>query len=207
MVLSGCLLLEALKSYPIRSSFSTVTKDLLGHRVAWVNNLAVYFVGAILLYAYTTSSGLILQEYTKVSAQASSVLFVLLFSAFVWYSTRLVDRASFVLLVFMIFTFAFSVSGLVGGIRVDSLYGNLDIGQTKYLLSFLPIALTAFGFHHAVSSMRDYYLNEYSAQKAIVGGAIIAFVVYVVWIVSIYGNIDRGSFIDINGQVVMLIHF
>ena len=34
-----------------------MTKDLLGHRINLFNNLTVYFVGGILLYAYITSSG------------------------------------------------------------------------------------------------------------------------------------------------------
>ncbi|MDK2684028.1 aromatic amino acid transport family protein, partial [Vibrio vulnificus] len=48
MTLSGWLLLEAFKHYELRVSFNTVTKDMLGNKVNWFNNLMVYFVGGIL---------------------------------------------------------------------------------------------------------------------------------------------------------------
>lgn len=65
MSASGCLLLEVLKDYPYRASFSSVTKDLLGKRISVFNNVMIYFVGGILLYAYITSSGLIIHDYTE----------------------------------------------------------------------------------------------------------------------------------------------
>lgn len=57
MTISGWLLLEAYKHYDLRASFNTVTKSMLGNSVNTINNLAVYFVRGILLYAYTTASG------------------------------------------------------------------------------------------------------------------------------------------------------
>ena len=60
MTISCWMLLEAYKNYDYNVSFNTVTKDLLGNKINIINNIAVYFVGAILLYAYITSSGLII---------------------------------------------------------------------------------------------------------------------------------------------------
>lgn len=57
MTVSGWMLLEAFKPYELTASFNSVTKDLLGHKINVFNNLTVYFVGGILLYAYITSSG------------------------------------------------------------------------------------------------------------------------------------------------------
>ncbi len=51
MTLSGWMLLEAFKHYDLRVSFNTVTKDMLGSHINRFNNLTVYFVGGILLYA------------------------------------------------------------------------------------------------------------------------------------------------------------
>ena len=65
MTRSGWLLLEAYSTYDLRASFSTVTKDMLGSTINSINNLAVYFVGGILLYAYTTASGGILENLIK----------------------------------------------------------------------------------------------------------------------------------------------
>ncbi|GAK21863.1 tryptophan-specific transport protein [Vibrio sp. JCM 19052] len=51
MTFSGWLLLEAYSSFPYKASFSTVTETVLGKPISIINNLAVYFVGGILLYA------------------------------------------------------------------------------------------------------------------------------------------------------------
>ena len=41
-----------------------MTRDLAGEKVNALNNLSVYFVGGILLYAYITSAGLIIDGMT-----------------------------------------------------------------------------------------------------------------------------------------------
>lgn len=87
MSASGCLLLEALKDYPYRSSFSSVTKDLLGKRISFINNVMIYFVGGILLYAYITSSGLIIHEYFGI--EQSWLLYYLSYSSLFLFGTRL----------------------------------------------------------------------------------------------------------------------
>lgn len=80
MTISGWMLLETYKHYDLKVSFNTVTKDILGDQVNMLNNLAVYFVGGILLYAYITSSGLILQNVLNFNSKIASILFVLVFS-------------------------------------------------------------------------------------------------------------------------------
>ena len=55
MTISGWMLLEAYKRYDIRVSFDTVTHDMFGSGANLINNLAVYFVGGILLYAHYDS--------------------------------------------------------------------------------------------------------------------------------------------------------
>ncbi|WP_277869645.1 aromatic amino acid transport family protein, partial [Vibrio sp. 10N.222.52.B12] len=89
MTISGWMLLESFKRYDLKVSFNTVTQDVLGNRVNILNNIAVYFVGGILLYAYITSSGLIIEGILGINSKVSSVLFVAIFSLFVWHSTRL----------------------------------------------------------------------------------------------------------------------
>ncbi len=196
MTTSGCLLLEVLKDYPYRSSFSSITKDLLGKKVNLFNNLMIYFVGGILLYAYITSSGLILNEYFGLAPQLASILFVLVFSGLVWHSTKTVDRISIVLMLFMIISFSFGTVGLLFNVNLSTLFDadHLKLDYAQYVWVFFPIALTAFGYHHSVSTLRDYYREERLAQKAIIGGTIIALFTYTVWLMSVYGNLPRLNF-------------
>ncbi|MGF1684293.1 aromatic amino acid transporter [Photobacterium minamisatsumaniensis] len=196
MTLSGWLLLEALKHYEFKSSFNTVTKDLLSKKVNFINNLSLYFVGGILLYAYISSSGMIFSEILGVTRELASVLFVAVCSAFVLHSTRAVDRISIVLILFMIISFVLGISGLASNISVPVLFeqGQLETPYSAYALALLPVALTSFGYHHSVSTMRDYYQDEYIAKKAILGGTVIALTFYLGWVISIFGNVPREAF-------------
>ncbi|MFV8570116.1 aromatic amino acid transporter [Marinobacter sp. SBS5] len=196
MTLSGWMLLEAFKHFDLRASFNTVTKSLLGARVNVFSNLTVYFVGGILLYAYITSSGLIIQSMTGVDSKLVSVVFVLLFSLVVWHSTRAVDRLSVVLVTFMLLSFVLGVFGLAARIDLGILFdtANLNGQYAPYAMSMLPVALTSFGYHHSVASLRAYYGEERKAQKAILGGTAVALTFYLVWLVSIFGNLPREDF-------------
>jgi len=200
MTMSGWMLLEAYKTYDYKASFNTVTKDLLGNKVNIINNIAVYFVGGILLYAYITSSGLIISGVFKdtfeISSKMASVIFVFVFSPFVWYSTRAVDRISVLLILFMILSFVFGVSGLAANIDMNTLFDTIspDSQYAPYALAMLPVALTSFGYHHSVSSMRAYYKDETKAKYALLGGTTIALILYFIWLVSIFGNLPRNSF-------------
>lgn len=203
MTLSGWLLLEVYSTYDLRASFSTVTKDVLGSTVNAINNLAVYFVGGILLYAYTTASGGIVENLIKpwIDLGSSglaicSIVFVLLFSFFVWHSPRIVDRISVLLIVFMALTFAFSTYGLAANINLNTLLdiGGKDASYAKYAIGMFPVALTSFGYHHSVCTMRAYYGEERKAKYAILGGTAIALTLYLLWIFAIFGNLPRDQF-------------
>ncbi|MBR9873126.1 MAG: transposase [Vibrionaceae bacterium] len=210
MTVSGWMLLEAFKRYDLKVSFNTVTKDMLGSNVNRINNLAVYFVGGILLYAYITSSGLILEGVLGINNKIASVLFVAIFSLFVWHSTRAVDRISVVLIAFMGLSFIFGVSGLAANIDTSILFDrvNQETSYAPYAMAMLPVALTSFGYHHSVASMRSYYGCEHRAKKAILGGTVIALTLYFLWMVSIYGNLPRSEFgpvIERGGNVEALL--
>ena len=196
MTVSGWMLLESYKGYPLRVSFDTVTRDLLGEKVNALNNLSVYFVGGILLYAYITSAGLIIDGMTGMGSHWASVLFTLVFSVLVWHSTRAVDRISVLLVILMGLSFAFGISGLSMNIRLDLLLDRVgsETHYAPYALVMLPVALTSFGYHHSVSSMRAYYGEERRASRAILGGTVIALTFYLIWLVSVFGNLPRSEF-------------
>ncbi|AEX25181.1 aromatic amino acid transporter [Vibrio sp. EJY3] len=210
MTISGWMLLEAFKEYDLKVSFNTVTKELLGKKVNFINNLTVYFVGGILLYAYITSSGLIIQNLLDIDTKSASVIFVAVFSAFVWHSTRAVDRISVLLILFMILSFVFGVSGLAANIDTSILLDTIsqESQYAPYAMAILPVALTSFGYHHSVASMRAYYGEENKAKNAILGGTVIASVLYLLWLTSIFGNLPRvdfGPVIEQGGNVDVLL--
>lgn len=60
MLLSGMMILEANLNYPVGSSFSTVTRNLLGQGWNMVNGLSIAFVLYILTCAYISGGGSII---------------------------------------------------------------------------------------------------------------------------------------------------
>ncbi len=210
MTMSGWMLLEALKHFDLRASFNTVTSSLLGRRVNVFSNLMVYFVGGILLYAYITSSGLIIQDVTGLNSKLGSVAFAVVFSLVVWHSTRAVDRLSVLLVTFMVLSFLFGVSGLASRIDLAVLFdnGSENSRYAPYAMAMLPVALASFGYHHSVASLRAYYGEERKAQKAILGGTAVALLFYLIWLISIFGNLPRDEFgpvVEQGGDVNVLL--
>lgn len=140
MTLSGWMLLEALKHYDYRASFSTVTKELLGSKVNYFNNLMVYFVGGVLLYAYITSACLMISGVVSISRELSTVIFVIIFSSFVLHSTKAVDKISVVLILFMVLSFVLGIFGLTFNVKASNLFGGLsqEFRYFPYVLAMLP---------------------------------------------------------------------
>ncbi|EPZ99887.1 aromatic amino acid transport family protein [Glaesserella parasuis] len=197
MTISGAMLLEAYKNYDLRASFNTVTKDILGNKVNIISNISIYFVGGILLYAYITSLGYLFQDLLNITNQLSAIICVLAFGGLVWHSTRAVDRISIILIIFMVLSFIFSIWGLATNINFSYLFDTVNKEQNayaQYTMMMLPIALTSFGYHHSVSSMRAYYGEEKRASKAIIYGTMIALVFYLIWIGCVFGNLPREKF-------------
>lgn len=210
MTISGWMLLETYQNYDLRASFNTVTRDVLGNGINFINNLAVYFVGGILLYAYITTLGGIFSAMLGISGQLASVVSCVLFGGFVWHSTRAVDRISVLLIIVMVATFVSSIFGLTANIKLDTLFDSQNTGAsyTPYVMMLIPVALTSFGYHHSVTSMRAYYGNEKTAAKVILYGMLMALVIYLLWIWSIFGNLPRNDFapvIEKGGDVHVLL--
>lgn len=214
MTLSGFLLLRVYRGYENRASFNTVTRDILGPVANAINNLAVYFVGGILLYAYITTLGGtfgdMLKNIAPLDNAVYSIIATLVFGGIVWHSTKAVDRVSVLLIVFMVLSFCFAIGGLFFNIKWDILSdANSQLPEyAPYAWGMLPVALTSFGYHHSVTTMRAYYRDENKAGRAIMGGMVLALLIYLVWIISVFGNLPRHDFAPViaaGGEVNVLL--
>ena len=140
MTTSGLMILEANLHYPTGASFDTIVTDLLGKGWNVINGLSVAFVLYILTYAYITSGGSItesflnqLGENVEVGRTAGSLIFCFVLAAFVWFSTKAVDRFSTVLIAGMIISFFLSTSGLFSSVKVDVLLNTVAQGEQHSL--------------------------------------------------------------------------
>lgn len=219
MTTSGLMILEANLNYPLGASFDTIVKDVLGRGWNVVTGTSVAFVLYILTYAYITSGGGITQGLLNdyfpslaLSRSSGSIIFCMALAAFVWLSTRAVDRLSTVLIGGMIIAFVLSTSGLLSSVNVPTL---LNLGTSKntqylpYILGALPVCLVSFGFHGNVPSLVKYYDRDAKkVVKAIFLGTGLALLIYIFWQLAIQGNLPRADFAPIiakNGDISALL--
>lgn len=223
MTTSGLMILEANLHYPTGASFDTIVKDLLGKGWNAVNGLSVAFVLYILTYAYITSGGGITQNLFNqlLSAPESAVdigrtfgslIFCIVLAAFVWLSTKAVDRFTTVLIGGMVIAFFLSTAGLLGSVKTDVLLNTVAQGEQQYLpylLTALPVCLVSFGFHGNVPSLVKYYHRDGNrVMKAIFTGTGLALIIYILWQLAIQGNLPRAEFapvIEKGGDVSALL--
>lgn len=223
MTTSGLMILEANLHYPTGASFDTIVKDLLGKGWNGLNGLSVAFVLYILTYAYITSGGGITQNLLNqvfgsaesavdIGRTSGSLIFCLVLAAFVWLSTKAVDRFTTALIGGMVIAFFLSTAGLLGSVKSDVLLNTVATGEQQYLpylLTALPVCLVSFGFHGNVPSLVKYYYRDGGrVMKSIFIGTGLALVIYILWQLAIQGNLPRSEFapvIEKGGDVSALL--
>jgi len=207
MLVSGLLLLETNLHFEPGDSFDTLTRETLGNFWRIVNGLSIAFVLYILAYAYISGGGSIVNHSLEAAGielpqSLAGLVFALGLAFIVFISTKAVDRITTIMLGGMIITFFLAVGNLL--IEIDTVKLFTPDGESRYLpymLAAIPFGLVSFGYHGNVPSLVKYYGKDASTIiKAIVTGTLIAFVIYVCWLVATMGNIPRSGFVDIIGQ-------
>lgn len=205
-------ILEVNLGYDPGSSFDTLVKNNLSGIWRIINGFSVAFVLYILLYAYVVGSGSVISDTLRnlennpidIPRYLSSLIFAIVFTAIVWWSTKAVDRISTILMIGMFITLFAAVTGLLGQIEVAYLFE--PTGESNYAIyafASLPFFLTSFCFHASVPSFVKYYgINGQKIRKAIIWGMIITFVFYLCWMIAIMGSIDRVTFLNIGEDQV-----
>ena len=102
MLASGLMILEANTHYPVGASFDTIVRDSLGKGWNIVNGLGVAFVLYLLTYAYIFVGGRLTTVALGFNPDSTlwigQLAFFIIFAGCVWYSARLVDRLSSILI-------------------------------------------------------------------------------------------------------------
>ena len=188
MTTSGLMILEANLHYPTGSSFDTIVKDLLGKGWNIINGLSVAFVLYILTYAYITSGGGITQNLLNqafgsaesavdIGRTSGSLIFCFILAAFVWLSTKAVDRFTTVLIVGMVVAFFLSTAGLLSSVKTEVLFNSIAEGEQRNSiqpqcipLQYICVMLLIIPIHRRLFQSRGqilYVVNYLAPQAAI----------------------------------------
>ena len=198
-------LLEVNLHYQPGDSFHTLVKDLLGSGWSTANGLAVAVVLYILLYAYVSGGGSVIQQSLTPMLGAepprmlTSLVFSLGLAAFIWYSSRAVDRFSIVLMGGMAITFLLSIGGMMGNLRLSTLLDSTGGGgEVIFIWGAVSTYVTSFCFHASVPSLVKYMGHDAKTINTCLRcGTVIALVCYLLWIVAADGLIPREQFKDV----------
>ena len=160
-----------------------------------------------LKYAYISggSSIVILTLDSTLGYSPSQVIagltFALLLASVVWLSTKAVDRVISVLIVGMMASLFLAVTDLTLAANLRQLLIPDEGSKDSYLpfvFAALPFYLTAFGFHPMVPSLIKYYGKKpVMIGRCMLIGSCLCFLVYLLWLVSTMGNLQRQAFLPI----------
>lgn len=215
MMITSLMILEAGQGFEERAHFPTMVKTLLGRYWAALNSFSLAFVLYILVYAYITVGGdltgsnLTLMIGQDVPLWVGQLIFFAVLGLVVWLSHHWVARFNAVILGGLILTFFMATGGLLPSVKTSVLLPATDQGSWQYIWLALPVALTAFGYHINVPTLRIYLHNRTKQIAwAMVLGSFCALLLYVLWQTAVQGNLPRDDFAPViagDGQVSVLI--
>jgi tyrosine-specific transport protein len=193
MISSGFLYLEIAIGMPKDSNIISMSSKYLGNKgkvFSWIVYLFLFYCLSI---AYLSVGGSLIKALflDKISLNTAILIYVLIFGFIVYRGALIVDRINILLMVFLgigFFLFLF-----LGFKYVD--LKNLKFFDLKYSIFALPIILLSFGYQGIMPTLTYYMKKDVKKiKKAILLGATIALVVYIIWelfilgIIPIYGK-------------------
>ncbi|WP_263322130.1 aromatic amino acid transporter [Endozoicomonas sp. Mp262] len=202
MYSASLYLLEANMRFPIGASFDSIAEKTIGNIGRLINGLSVGFVCYVLTYAYISGGSSIISHSLKAVADItlapsySSLIFAVVLSSIVVLGTRAVDRVTTALLGGMVISFLGFTSGLVTQAESQLLFPALQSSDTlPYAFAALSFVTVSFGFQNCVPSITRYLKKDaHAVRKALLWGSLITLVFYIVWLISIFGNLGRDQF-------------
>jgi len=182
-------------------SMSGSTLGKWGKNLCWVMYLFLFYS---LLVAYISGSGSLVSTILqnsfslKLPIWIASLFFVILFGWVVYLGTRRVDHVNRGL---MFGKIGFFILLIIVGIQFLR-PGLLLRTEPKYVFSALPLLVIAFGFHNMIPSLTAYLNGDLKRVRiTIVGGSLMAFVIYLIWEILVLGIVPlRGP----NGLIASL---
>lgn len=219
MLSSALMILKTNVRFGPGASFDTLVRGTLGPVWNAVNGVSVGFVLYMLMYAYTSGGGATLKHSLDLPLPQGivSLCFALALAFCIFWSTRVVDRLSVILVVGMVVTFAVAVSGMLPAFQFEHLWLSGPAASANpsgtttsawFVLAALPYFLTSFCFHASVPSLVKYYGTDVRRIKVcIFYGLLIAAAFYALWILVGFGVLGREALRDVYAQGGNINHF
>lgn len=202
MYSSALYLLEANQKFKHGVNFDSMTKALLPTSLRMLNGLSVLFVSYILVYAYISGGGSMLEHSLQsglgieIDQSAASFIFAVLLGLIVSFSTKAVDRFTSAMLGGMVITFSIAIYSLLSGANFSLLQPFAEMTERlPYSWAAIPSLMVCFGFHSNIPSLVKYYNKDSSkVVSSIRYGSLLALTIYLIWLLASFTVIGRDGF-------------
>ena len=192
---TGLLFVELINWMPQDSNIITMARRLLGRPgkvIAWALYIFLFYS---LTVAYVSSGGNFVSSVIGEGTPKALgiIIFTVVFGGVVYFGTKWVDRINSVLMLGLVITFVAFV--IMGAFEVDP----TRLLPQKWGRAFLalPVMFTSFSFQGTIPSLYTYLDHDpYKTRKAIIIGAAIPFLAYIVWEVLILGIIPQEALFE-----------
>lgn len=196
---TSILLVNVYRYNAIEDGFNTLTLKYLGKPGAFITGLSMLTLMYALVSAYIAGGGDILRTnveqlfHVELSPQFCAILFTLFFGGIIAFGTRAVDLSTKV-----VFTVKILCLCLVLGLLLP----HIEMAYLSYLpqsplpvLATIPIIFTSFGFSVVIPSLVKYLDGNLRQLKWVFFiGSIIPLILYLIWELTILGNIESSVF-------------
>ena len=190
MTFTGLLLVEMCGWFLGQVNLLSMAKESLGgigRAVGWITYLFLFYA---LLVAYISASGGIFSAILEsvfglsIPAWGASLFFTLIFGEIVYLGIRLVDIFNGVLMFGLIIAYLGMIS--FGITQIDlKLFTHF---APSYTFLSLPVLVVSFGFQNMIPSLTAYLKGDLKRVRlTILGGGLLALVVYVLWTALVLG--------------------
>ncbi|WP_353162569.1 aromatic amino acid transport family protein [Myroides odoratus] len=202
MFYTSVLLVNVYRYNDMSAGFNTLTLKYLGKSGAYITGLSMLTLMYALVSAYIAGGGDIVRTNLKqglgieVSPQLSAILFTLIFGGIIAFGTRAVDYSTKVI---------FSIKILCLCLVLGLLLPHIEMAYLSYIpqsplpvLATIPIIFTSFGFSVVIPSLVKYLDGNLRQLKWVFFiGSIIPLLLYLIWELTILGNIESSVFSEI----------
>lgn len=185
---TGLLLLEACLWLPKDSNIVSLSFHLLGKKGRFCSWVLYLFLFYCLTIAYVAGGGGFISSLLghQIPSSIAILLFVFIFSPFVYIGTKAVDRLNTILMGGLIVSFFAFL--LITFKKVD-----IDLLQHfdwPLALFALPVVFTSFSYQGIVPSLKTYFEGKpRNVRKVILIGSAIPLFVYAIWQYLIIGTV------------------
>jgi len=208
MGMTGLLFLEVVLWMEEGVHILTMTSRMLGPFGKWLAAFLYLLIAYASLIAYVSGVGGLISDFLshrfglEVAPWIACGLFSMAFGSAIYFGNQVVGRVNTLLFVGMVGSYLLLVLTGVGEIDLEKLRGG-DLGQ---LFLSMPLLLAIFSYQVLVPSLPLYVGRDIRALRwSVLGGCLLALVVYIVWqgvilgVVPFYGehglleSLERGE--------------